>query len=506
MKSGKLANKFWLWLAAIVITAFFCVTPLASSTLTATAATTIYAAPTYQYNASWYDELGITAYNNYLQELQSTNGLKKVTVAVVDSGLDYTSSAVFDGRVITQYAKNFNLTDKRTAADWHQDESGHGTHVAGVIAAGSMANVQILPIRIFVGENNAMTFSVFHEAINYVCQMQRTLNIVAVNLSLGTKGISRDDYATEAEFNAAFARDLNTYQPYVNRLRRAGILPIAAAGNIDTKTGETDTKSYYAFPASCEGAISVSAYYRDGATAKRASFSYYNERISLSAPGAEIWSACSSYVVPTDSSSLIPYPQAGEGVHYFKNSAGNYIYVRQHNVDGATYYDLRSQGTSMATPFVTLCYALLCSDPGKTTAEAWGVEWDDSVDTAAPYYYLNPQHKALLLNATDFYLKNEPGKTDVYFGYGGVNVKAFAADEVTKQASKTEDDVIAPSLPTYTAPTNTTAQEVANWAGVFWLLVGMALVIVLIGFLRTYAVRRNGFSNVINEVNNDDDA
>ena len=421
---------------------------------------------------------------------------------MVDSGLDYTCSSVFNGRVNTQYAKNFNLTDSRKSTDWYQDESGHGTHVAGLIAAGSMANVQILPVRIFVGENNAMTFQVFHDAINYVCQMQKTLNIVAVNLSLGTAGIEHvaEGQAGYAEFKAAFERDLNTYQPYVNRLRRAGILPIAAAGNLDKGAGEEGSKSYFAFPASCEGAVSVSAYYRDGATAKLASFSYYNERVSLSAPGMNIWSVCSSYVAVPDIGELTP---EGDGVYSFKNASGNYIYVRPHTVGGETYYDLRLRGTSMATPFVTLCYALMCSDPTKTTAEAWGVEWDDSVDTAAPYYYLNPQHKALLLNATDFYLQNEAGKTDVYFGYGGVNVKAFAADEVTHQSSKSEEDVVSPSLPTYTATINTAAQEVENWASVFWILIGMTLVMILVGFLRNYAVRRRGYSEVLNNDDNE---
>lgn len=504
MKSRKLANKFWLGVGVVAVIAVFCLSPFVSVTVTPSAAATNYAAPTYQYNQSWYEELGVVDYNNYLQELQATSSLKKVTVAVVDSGLDYTSSSVFDGRVNTQYARNFNWTGGRTTQNWNIDESGHGTHVAGVIAAGSMANVQILPIRVFVGANNKMTFDVFDRAMNYLVEKQKVLNIVAVNLSLGTAGLARENYETEEKFNEAFSKDLSSYQPYINKLRNAGILPVVAAGNIDKDAGEKEDRAYYAFPACCEGALSVSAYYRDNKTkaATRASFSYYNERVSLSAPGVSIWSACTSYLTPSDPNILTYYPEAGNNVYYYKKDANHYVYVRKNETENGITYDLRMQGTSMATPFVTLCYALICSDPTKTTTESLGVEWDAAVDTKAPYYYLNPQHKALLLNARDFYLKDEPGKTDMYFGYGGVTVKAFAQGEVTEQKSKTEEEVSAPSLPKYVPSADDFPPEIENWASAFWILIGMTLVMMLVGYL--YGLRQKR-SAVISGGNTNDE-
>ena len=501
MKSGKLANKFWSWVVPVVLIAVFCLSPLATNTLTPSAAATVYAAPSYQYSSNWYEELGVVDYNNYLYALQNTSPLKTVTVAVIDSGLDYTSNPVFKDRVNIEDARNFNLTGGRTTQDWNIDESGHGTHVAGIIAAGSMANVQILPIRIFVGTDNSMNFSHFVDAINYVANNAKALNIVACNLSLGTIGIAADQ--DKRVFEAAFNKDLGNYQPYINRLRRAGVLPVVAAGNIDTQAGETEAKSYYSFPASCEGAVSVSAYYRDNhGIAKRAYFSYYNERVTLSAPGLEIWSACSSNIIPDDPTQLI---EEGDDLYYFQKADGNYAHVRAIDTDGdgvADYYNLRLRGTSMATPFVTLCYALICGDPTKTTADALGVEWDADVDTQAPYYYLNPQHKALLLKATDFYLEDAVGKTDVYFGYGGVNVKAFAQDDVTPSIAK---DPSSPSLPAYVPSDVGTTQEIQNWASVFWILIGMTLVMALIGFLRGCAVRKRGVISEVDENGEDED-
>ncbi len=107
-------------------------------------------------------------------------------------------------------------------------------------------------------------------------------------------------------------------------------------------------------------------------------------------------------------------------------------------------------GTSMATPFVAACYAMVVSDTVKTTAEDFGVNWDASKDTQAPYYYVNPQHKALLLWSADL------GQTgnDEFFGYGVVDVSAFAADTIIEpdKEDKPEDEI----LTTDDYPTQTT--------------------------------------------------
>ncbi len=457
--------------------AVFCLSPLADGPFLATAATstTTYAAPDYFYSENFYTDIGVVDYNEYLVELQKTSPLKKVTVAVIDSGLDNTCHPVFDGRVDTANARNFNLTDGRESDAWNDDESGHGTHVAGIIAAGSMANVQILPLRVFVGTDNTITFNAFSSAINYVCQMAKQLNIVAANLSLGTKGISED----QADFKTEWRDNLLSYSPYINRLRDAGVLPVVAAGNVNTKAGEVASKSYYAFPAACAGSLAVSAYYIDPYTQVKhlANFSYHNDCISLSAPGWQIWSACCQAAAPASLAGLKPDK---DGLYQYD---GHYLSYRGTNDDGTPLFHLRLQGTSMATPFVTLCYALICSDPTKATADALGVTWNAKVDTVAPFNYLNPQHKALLLNATDLYLADEAGKTDTNFGYGGVNVSAFANDQMATQTSKTTEDVLAPSLPAYEDYVLPASDEIKNWANVFWVLCGIIVVTVLINFI-----------------------
>lgn len=477
----KLANKLCWGLALIVVWAGLVVGwPAADSVSLSAATTTTDAAPTYHFDKTWYQELGVVAYNDYLQNLATTQPLPTVTVAVIDSGLDYTCSSVFDGRVNTAYARNYNYADGRKVTDWATDESGHGTHVAGIIAAGSMANVQILPLRVFVGSNNQISMSAFYDAVNYVCQLQKRLNIVAANLSLGSPGIT-DDKSSQWRTN------MYAYQPYINQLRNAGILPVVAAGNIDRGAGEVNTNSYYAFPAACAGAVAVSAYYRDYLNQpKLASFSYWNNRISIAAPGLNIWSACCAALQPASVDDL--EPQKGSERLYYYPAKEVYLWA---NSDGT--YSVRMQGTSMATPFVSLCYALIRSDPTKTTADSLGVTWDEEVDTQAPFYYLNPQHKALLLNATDFTLSTnaeDVNKTDQYFGYGGVNVRAFAQTAVTKQPSKTAEDVLTPSLPEYADYILASSSDTQDWANVFWVLCGVILLLGLLNFVRGLLIGR----------------
>lgn len=509
MKARNLASKLWtlLWVAVWCVTlTFVTVTPVTTTSLQPQSTTDVITAPSYLFNRTGFNydmvdgtsilaDLGVVRYNQFLMDLQNSQGqaLPEVVVAVLDSGVD-ADHAVFGEnreRLLTDYAVNFCLqiedatgrpvSSGLTANDWDSDASGHGTHVAGIIADSTLANVKILPIRIFCGTDNTMGLNTFNNAVNYLCALkegkptylngywyntQRTkLNIVAVNLSLGTTGIeavkSNDDLLTRTN------RD---YQSYINSLCGAAILPIAAAGNISKDNGETNTKSYYSFPASCAGAVSVSAYdfYNDY---DLADFSYYNNCVSISAPGVGIWSACSDDVYDRYSKRNQTYVDPGTGIKY-----------------------LQLSGTSMATPFVTICYALLMSDPTKTTAATLGIDsWDPTVDYARPYYYVTMQEKALLLHALDLYEDNEPGMNDPYYGYGGINVEDFAQATVAVQTSKTAGELLVNNVNTQPVVGNDTlAGEVSEWGTVVWILVGVGLIFLLINMVKSAFPLRRG--------------
>ncbi len=533
MKLRNFANKFLLIALLAVLgcaqgVVHFAPMPLAVAAAEANTplAKTTYYFDQYNVNAptgeSLYDALGIKVYNDYLTALNEDedvkNDLKNVVIAVVDSGLNM-SHPVFNGRVLSEYAMDFSqgLTNQMNQT-WNEDLNGHGTHVAGVLADMTLNNVQILPIRIFHGLDNRVDEYSLENAVRYLWALKtgnsvhlvgkngkettanyneskvKLENIVAVNLSLGTSGYDRSKeeelYKYRCEKNGYRKNGVlyTGYQYAINRLLKVGILPIVAAGNVNLD--EDERVSYYSLPSACEGVLSVAAYDntdgRDGLYWS-ANFSYHNNYVSVSAPGAEIWSACSGDIVallgkakkePYHDDKGTIYPDVYRYKYATTSTSSTWI-IRQ-DADGNYYF--RSDGTSMAAPFVTACYAMLYSDGSKNSAVDFGLSaWDKQADG----YYMNPAHKALLAAAaTGEHDQGDEGY-DEYFGYGILSVAEFATDTVTPLAT------IKYELP---VPTNASAVVLDNddtdWIAVCVVLLVGAILIWGISLFKSYLNRR----------------
>jgi uncharacterized protein YjdB len=151
------------------------------------------------------------------------------------------------------------------------DVNGHGTAVSGIIAAktnnglgiagvvGSV-NVRILPLQVanYAGDSYA---SDVISAIDYAIAKGADV----INLSLGSNSYS------------ALENDA------VQRAIQAGVIVVAAAGN--------DRNSNYNYPASYDNVISVGAIDR---TEHVSDFSNFNDKVTLVAPGDDIYS-CGLY-------------------------------------------------------------------------------------------------------------------------------------------------------------------------------------------------------------------
>ena len=179
------------------------------------------------------------------------------TVCVIDSGIN-PAHEDFAGIAIT----GFDNPDLQ----WNQDGCGHGTHVAGTIAAANNlfgvlgvapTQVSLHVVRVF-GDSCDWTY-----ASNLVAAVDACADAGAsvLNMSLGGPNPSRTEAAA---FDQALA---------------SGILPVAAAGN----AGNT-TKSY---PAAYESVVSVGAIDKDKALA---GFSQRNADVELVAPGVAVLS------------------------------------------------------------------------------------------------------------------------------------------------------------------------------------------------------------------------
>jgi subtilisin family serine protease len=221
----------------------------------------------------------------------TTVGSSEVVVAIIDSGIDYNhpdlaanmwiNPGEIPGNGIDDdgngYIDDVFGIDTAEGDSDPMDIDGHGTHVAGTVAAvgnngrgvtGVSWNTKLMALKIFDGPFGGSVTAVVG-AIEYMTMMrtQYGINIVASNNSYGGYGFSQ---AT----SDAVAASID-----------AGILFVAAAGN-DTNNNDVTP----AFPASLthDGIISVSATDHNDRIANFSNFGLTS--VDVGAPGVDILS------------------------------------------------------------------------------------------------------------------------------------------------------------------------------------------------------------------------
>ncbi len=242
---------------------------------------------------------------------QGGQGSKNIMIAIIDSGVDYNHPDL-KGQIIN--GKDFMADfpsgpngdgSSDTIDDDPLDQMGHGTHVAGVIAAipnnqtgvaGIAPGVKVLNIKALNGEGWGSAFAIA-QGITYATDQGARV----INLSLGSPETSKP-----IELAIKYAQE-------------KGVLLVAAAGNDYTHTS---------FPANYPGVLAVGATDdQDGL----ASFSNHDENIDVVAPGVDIISTTPTFMTHT---------MANQGIDSFYSTMS---------------------GTSMAAPMVTAMAGLLLS-------------------------------------------------------------------------------------------------------------------------------------------------
>ncbi|MFA0809804.1 S8 family serine peptidase [Microbulbifer epialgicus] len=206
-----------------------------------------------------------------LSDLQAGNR----TVCIIDSGYDIVHEDL-SGNAVT------GSSDPSGAGNWYEDQSGHGTHVAGTIAAmnndtgvvGVMpsSNINLHIVKVFGGDGWAYSSSLMAAA--EVCA-DNGANVI--NMSLGGE---RGNVFERRAFDS---------------LNNRGILSIAAAGN--------DGNTRHSYPASYDSVVSVGAL--DSNKEIWASSQQTNQ-VELSAPGVQVLSS-----VPTGTGRIASLSVAG---------------------------------------------------------------------------------------------------------------------------------------------------------------------------------------------------
>ncbi len=198
-----------------------------------------------------------------------------VTICIIDSGIQRSHEDFQNVNIIGGYP-----------AGWDTDNYGHGTHVAGTIAAmnNTLGVVGVTPgtvslyiVKVF-GDSGTWTYASTLVDAAYKCR-----DAGAEIISMSLEGANYSSFE-----NYAFNQLYNTY----------GILSVAAAGN----SGGTA----YAYPASYDAVISVAAVDQNSVVA---SFSRRNDRVELAAPGVSIFSTYknSSYATMSGTSMATPH-------------------------------------------------------------------------------------------------------------------------------------------------------------------------------------------------------
>ena len=262
----------------------------------------------------------------------TTGGYAEVVVAVIDTGVDYyhpdlaanmwinpgetaSNGTDDDGNGYVDDVYGINPFGGNTNPD---DTSGHGTHVAGTIAAegnnasgviGAAWNAKILPCT--AGNSSTVDSSAAIVCMEYFYELKtRTtnpVNIVVSNNSWGGTGYS------QAVYDA------------IDMQRQAGILFVAAAGNSNVNN---DTTPHY--PAGYHLPNIIAVANTTNTDAKSSSSNYGRRSVTVGAPGDAI---------------LSTYP-----IGYGSFQDASYTFFNEYAI---------LQGTSMAAPQVSGLIALV---------------------------------------------------------------------------------------------------------------------------------------------------
>ncbi len=272
----------------------------------------------------------------------TSKGSNNVTVAVLDSGIDYNHPDLSDHII---KGKDFSNND-----DDPMDTCGHGTHVAGIIGAvtnnsvgvaGVNWDVKILAIKVMdqildpsTGRTECGTQD--DSTILRGIQSAADNNAKVINMSLGGSG------ACPA-----------SYQQAIDYARSKGVSVVVAAGNSNIDASSES-------PANCNGVITVGA---SGPNDERASYSNFGSLVTIAAPGgvdttATTCSAASAQMI------LSTYPD------------NKYACMN---------------GTSMATPFVVGAAAILLSVNPNLTPDQIKQTLVNNADPISPDKPIGPR-------------------------------------------------------------------------------------------------------------------
>jgi subtilisin family serine protease len=268
--------------------------------------------------------------------------LETVRVAVLDSGIDSTHP---DLQSQIAYGRSF------VSSSWETDTNGHGTFVAGEIAAATNNAIGIaavgFPVELLIAKIVRADGTISPDAEARAIRWAVDRGARVINMSFG--GV-RDPHD----------KSLDTYSPLeaaaVQYAVSKGVLVVAAVGNADS--APTEPWSYAGYPAALPHVLGVSSLNRDGTVPD---FSNRDFRyVDIAAPGEEIFSTLPRALTQTARPSCLPQGYSDCGPMEYR----------------------RGEGTSFSAAQVAAAAALLfASNPGLQADQASTILTRTAVDS-----------------------------------------------------------------------------------------------------------------------------
>lgn len=237
------------------------------------------------------------------------------TVAVLDTGIDQ-NHADLAGRIVAQR----NFTTSKTL----DDKYGHGTHVAGIVAAipnnsvgvaGGAPNARLLNGKV-LGDTGSGSCSSVSNGITWAADQGAKV----ISLSLGGGACSAENTAVQYASNK-------------------GSLVVAAAGN----SGTSSTSS--AYPAAYKPALAVAATDNSDLVA---SFSNFGSWVEIAAPGVDIFSTLTNHTSQLSKSASYGYLSGTSMATPLVSAAAAFVVVADTSGNGKTNDELRTRLISTA--------------------------------------------------------------------------------------------------------------------------------------------------------------